>query len=250
MLLLTRTKKTVRICESWFAPEKITGSYDVVFYRQCLVPIKGCDIQEYATRIISLSVDEEHLFEKMRKNFRYEIRRAEQSDVLECEFININEDKKMVELKSFYDEFAQTKSLQPLDEVEINRIRIAGGLRVSCVSSGIENLVFHVYVEDGLRARLLHSFSVFRKTDSVGVRNLVGRANRYLHWWDMLQFKKEGFALYDLGGWYTGKEDKAKLSVNDFKEGFGGDLVIEYNCSEGLTLKGKIALLGLKHGLV
>jgi len=48
--------------------------------------------------------------------------------------------------------------------------------------------VWHAYILSGRTARLLHSGSCFRNREA-HYRALVGRANRWLHWKDMLQLK-------------------------------------------------------------
>jgi lipid II:glycine glycyltransferase (peptidoglycan interpeptide bridge formation enzyme) len=53
-------------------------------------------------------------------------------------------------------------------------------------------------------------------------------------------FRSEGIATYDLGGWYTGRQDQAKLGINVFKEQFGGRVVQEYNCDLALTSRAKV----------
>lgn len=101
-------------------------------------------------------------------------------------------------------------------------------------------LVWHAYYVGQSRARLLHSASLFREASDSAFRTLVGRANRYQHWRDMLKLKADGLTTYDMGGWYAGSEDEAKLSINKFKEGFGGETVVEYHCEEAVSLKGKL----------
>ena len=58
----------------------------------------------------------------------------------------------------------------------------------------------------------------------------------------MLRFRDEGFSIYDLGGWYQGKDSQDQLRINCFKERFGGELVLQYNCDEPITRKGEFAL--------
>jgi hypothetical protein len=72
---------------------------------------------------------------------------------------------------------------------------------------------------------------------------MVGRANRYHHWQDIVKFKNLGIATYDLGGWYADTTDPAKININKFKEEFGGELVKHFNCRHGITTKGKLFLL-------
>jgi len=46
---------------------------------------------------------------------------------------------------------------------------------------------------------------------------------------------------FDFGGWHLGT-DKHMLNINDFKRGFGGTVVREYQSEKILTLKGRIVL--------
>jgi hypothetical protein len=47
---------------------------------------------------------------------------------------------------------------------------------------------------------------------------------------------------FDFGGWYRGTTDQALLKINEFKRGFGGQVVREYDCEQILTLKGWVVL--------
>jgi lipid II:glycine glycyltransferase (peptidoglycan interpeptide bridge formation enzyme) len=91
------------------------------------------------------------------------------------------------------------------------------------------------------RARLFYSASHFRKSEDSELRNLIGRANRLLHWEDIRFFKEMGLSCYDFGGWYGGREDVEKLAINQFKESFGGEKQREYTYIVPVTAIGKIA---------
>jgi lipid II:glycine glycyltransferase (peptidoglycan interpeptide bridge formation enzyme) len=58
----------------------------------------------------------------------------------------------------------------------------------------------------------------------------------------MLQFKKLGFATYDLGGLPLDDSDPTKNSIAKFKLEFGGQQIIEYNGLIPCTLMAKVAL--------
>jgi hypothetical protein len=58
----------------------------------------------------------------------------------------------------------------------------------------------------------------------------------------MLRLRELGFTSYDFGGWYSGQDDEAKLNINRFKEGFGGQVATQYNIDHGITLKGTLAV--------
>ena len=105
-----------------------------------------------------------------------------------------------------------------------------------------DTLVWHGYHCSSQRATLLYSASISGDRESSAQRTLVGRANRYQHWMDMLSFKAKGLSIYDLGGCYEGTEDQKRLSINRFKEEFGGTIVHNYICERASTLKGSLFL--------
>jgi hypothetical protein len=56
-----------------------------------------------------------------------------------------------------------------------------------------------------------------------------------------LRYKEEGLKIFDFGGWYQGP-DPDMLKINEFKRGFGGQVLHEFECEQTLTLKGKVVL--------
>jgi hypothetical protein len=91
-------------------------------------------------------------------------------------------------------------------------------------------------------ARLLQSVSPFRNHASFSDRNVMGRANRWLHWRDMCVLKEQGVVTYDLGGWYSGHSDREKLRINAFKEEFGGTPTVEFSWVVGISLVGRLVV--------
>jgi lipid II:glycine glycyltransferase (peptidoglycan interpeptide bridge formation enzyme) len=105
-----------------------------------------------------------------------------------------------------------------------------------------EPLAYHVIIIADGRARLLHSASLFREGQSSEHRHYLGWASRYLHAQNMLYYRRQGYAQYDWGGWYSGTENESLLRVNRFKEEFGGKVVCEYDAMVGCSLSGSLAL--------
>ena len=89
-------------------------------------------------------------------------------------------------------------------------------------------LVYHTYIVEEERARLYQSASQFRTDDTIS-SNVIGFANRYLHYQDMLWFKEQGKKQYDWGGAGTNEDVE---SITKFKESFGGTPVTYYNAEE------------------
>jgi lipid II:glycine glycyltransferase (peptidoglycan interpeptide bridge formation enzyme) len=100
-------------------------------------------------------------------------------------------------------------------------------LRITKVIYFERILVMHAYLcdKDSKTVRLLHSSRNLSFEDN----KLIGYANKFLHFQDMLFFKKEGYAFYDFGGIDRDSTNPVILGINRFKEGFGGMLKREYN---------------------
>ena len=114
--------------------------------------------------------------------------------------------------------------------------REQGFLYLTCASNEEEVLVWHSYLGDGKITRLLQSCSSYREADGQ-YRNLVGRANRLLHWEDEKTFKGMGYETYDWGGISNREEIR---NITAFKKSFGGEQVDLYNYKKINTFKGKV----------
>jgi hypothetical protein len=104
-----------------------------------------------------------------------------------------------------------------------------------------EALVWHAYVMCGEAARLQYSGSCFRTRES-DYRALVGRANRWLHWKDMLRFRRMGMKRYDWGGLFEDESAPERAGINKFKKGFGGREERSYDCTVPVSLRGRLWL--------
>ncbi|MCA1631610.1 MAG: hypothetical protein LC785_16545 [Acidobacteria bacterium] len=236
-------KKFVRIAEAWYGEEPDARGVDIArgFQREEPAP-GGALCREFYTILIDLTRDPDSLLSGLKRGCRYKIRRAEARDgvVYECANAARRPDL-LARFREMYDEFAPRKNLPAIDPAWLSLMTATGGLFVSRAARATgDALVWHTHFLSGGRATLLHSASP-PAAEAAG-RNLIGRANRFHHWRDMLHFKSEGAILYDLGGWYQGDSDARRLGINRFKEDFGGDVVKNYITERGLTVRGKLFL--------
>jgi hypothetical protein len=228
------------IVELWFDEQVPTGFRpDIVRYHQALTPaVEGAT--DFFTLVTDLSQEVDALMTHLQKESRYEVRRAQEKDGLTLKIWNGDE----AFLEAFVDsyrEFAAQKGLMTLDSHHLSRLKAAGRLDISSAESADgEPLVYHAYYKHADRVRLLHSASRFRSSSDSGYRAMAGRANRWLHWQDLLRFKSEGRRWYDWGGWYEGKEDADRLRINQFKESFGGEVLHTYNGEAILSWKARL----------
>lgn len=240
-------KNALRIGELWFDDEANGEPLDIVRYFQRTAPTADGTWTRFWTILIDLVLDPGVLLGKMKKDARYEIRRAENKDKLTYQVQTEVSDGCLAGFQSFYDAWAAQR-LSRVSRLRLLAFAKSGDLTLSRVTD--ENgdpLVWHAYLRVKDRARLLHSASTLRGLEDTARRSMLGRANRFHHWHDVLTFRAEGLRYYDFGGWYGGRSDRKGLSLNQFKEEFGGEIVLNYNSLKGLTYPGKAAVWFLSH---
>lgn len=181
----------------------------------------------------------------VNKAVRYQFRRSEK-DQIEIRFYTKKEIGQSPELMEtfadIYERMYQSKgSDTKLNVSAIQKYLEADGILFSAVWHEGEMIVFHSYICDAADARLLHSASCFREESAD--QSMIGRANKRLHWEDILYFKKKGLLRYDWGG--ISDFDNPN-GIDEFKLKFGGDKITYYNVFAGNTLLGKLAVAAMR----
>ncbi len=206
----------------WFARQSYPNECLLTMYAQFLgeSPPQGWSVQKFWTVLSTLDTDGEGHLARMKKGTAYEIRRAEKDGL---EFF---EEKDRAAFLDFYNRFARQKKLGVLGKGHLSCLD--RHLMLTGVRQANHNLAYHAYVVDAeeSRARLLYSAQLQEGYD----RALLGRANRWLHFRDMLALQAQGFSLYDWGGITEPGSDPQREGINQFKLGFGGEVVQERNC--------------------
>lgn len=227
--------------EVWYDEEPPDDSgVDIVLYRQREAPIADAQTTPFPSLVTDLADGEDAIGAGFGKDCRYKIRRAEAKDGLRMEFIT-DPESRLDEFRAFYDAFARQKSLEPSDHQWLVAACKARQLALSSASQNGEALVWHAHVMFGNTAGLLYSGSYFRNKEN-DYRALVGRANRWLHWRDMLRFKEMGIKRYNWGGMFEDESVPERAGINKFKRDFGGRQVRSYNCTVPVTLRGRLYL--------
>lgn len=213
-------------------------------YRQVASPAPGETCEPFDTLVLDLRVDLSQLFSNLKREARHQIRRAQERDEVTLERYARPASPDIAAFCDAYDHFARSKHMQSASRTLLSAYAAAGLLRISKASTSHgQYAVWHAYIQVFDRARQLHSVSSFRAEDDPAVRALYGRINRLLHWQDIEWFKQSDAVTFDFGGWYSGKSDSARLSINAFKAQFGGELLHEYNCVRALTVRGQVMLV-------
>lgn len=227
--------------EVWFDEEPPAApEVDVLTFRGRDAPLDPEASSLFLSLVHDLTLDGQELFATFDGTARYEVRRAQSRDRLTAEFV-VDAGGALDAFCTFYDDFAKEKGLPPAYRRALQATCDSGRLVLTCACRDGEALVWHAYVSDGRTAALLHSASHFRGA-SASKRALLGRANRWLHWRDMLAFKDMGVATYDWGGLFEDESVPEQASVNRFKRRFGGRPRRAYTCVAMLTMKGRAYL--------
>lgn len=174
------------------------------------------------TSLINLTKNEDELFNNINRTFKYHIKKAEGIGITVC--IDYTPTiKKCTEVINEFSIFAKEKKI----EWNSKRIIALQKLNKIIISEAIfkeEKIVTHIYLQDNSRVVLLHSYPQQKNID----KNIQGYANKFLHWKDILSFKKFGLKIYDFGGINM----QQHLGISTFKLSFGGEIIDCYSYIE------------------
>lgn len=237
MLLYRKGLFIIQDC--WFDLCNPYPKCDLVRYYQMLEePHNTRKIRKrFSTLFIDLQRSREEIYAEFSKETKYEIRRAER-ELWRVEFDDKPTMRQLVNYKSKFDTFAKNKRLKPLNLAKLLSYLREDNLFIGSVYNQQGILVsLHFYYKNGHTARLLNSATFF----DIESKTSVGRANRFLHWQEMLHFKNSQYLRYDLGGIYLGNDKSdSRNGVNSFKRSFGGEIENSHNYIVGNSLKGNI----------
>ena len=244
MIEIFRSRFGLKLREVYFSPSLAPSDTrrDLDVYIQQQEAVSGS--KAFWTACLDLSSSEADLFQGMSKNFRYEINRAATRDKLQCTVDVAPDGEGIRNAVRFYDAFARAKGLSPANHAKLNVLNERGHLMLARVASADgDPLAMHCYITDGHRARLYYSATSPRQEAAGDSRQLLGRANKLLHWHTIKIMKDAGIACYDFGG--ISKSDSLK-GIDDFKLQFGAVERQEANAIVPVSVLGHAAL-GLRH---
>lgn len=240
MLVTKFRKHGMDFIKVWWASEPIRDS-GIIEYHQSSFSTK--DSVPFDSLVSDITGTPEEIKGAFTKGCRYKVNRAEREDVSVRMMDDAGiTDEEIDKFLVFFRDFWETKDSELNDmsglRDELRRYRDAGALSFSVAAVKGQDAVYHTHIRDDERARLLHSASLYRlmSDEESDSRNLIGMANRYLHYADMLHFKEMGLKTYDWGG--AGRtEDVA--NITEFKLSFGGigEQTYDHNVYKGLRAR-------------
>ena len=233
--------KAVTYGEVWFDEDvPARPGVDILVCHRRPEPQPDVPHQPFLSIVNDLTVAEDAVAEPFINTCRYQVRRADTKDGLVAEFL-AEPAARLDEFCEFFDEFARQKSIVLSDRAWLTEAITAGRLVLTSASSQGTVLVWHAYLLSGDTASLVHSASYYRDGNPEQ-RNLVGRANRWLHWRDMLGFRGRGIARYDWGGLFMDESTPDRAGINNFKKSFGGRLERRCDYTVPVSVLGRIYL--------
>ena len=215
MLAIHRSKSGIPYTIVWFDPEPRFKLWPLTIYYQSPAssPRFGLVRRSFHTLLTPLTGDAESLLAKMNGSTRNQVRQVEKLSVVGA-WVDTDT------FLAFFNTFAAEKGIQGSSWQKLTSF--GDSLKLSAVYFEERPLAMHATVVDRKLARarsLLSSSARFLDSED---RKLIGKANRWLHWWDMKMLQTEGLSVYDWGGYAKDTDDPAKKGINEFKEGFGG----------------------------
>jgi hypothetical protein len=234
--------------EVWFDDEPGNiRAVDWILYNLRSCPVPGAKGRYFYNYSIDLTQSTGQLLAQLNDDTAYKIRRARDRDKIICECCDPDDPAVLDRFEAMYNSFAPMKGMPPLDRTRMNSIASTGALNLSVAKDSQGDVLgYHANYRNRHRATQLYLPSLYRRFSDSASRNAIGRANRYLVWSDILRYKEQGLKFFDFGGWYPGTTDQALLNINEFKRGFGGRVVREYQSEQILSLKGWVVLNAAK----
>lgn len=131
------------------------------------------------------------------------------------------------EFTLFYNRFARLKALAVIDAAALKRYGDQI-LFTSAICQG-RTMAMHALLLDSATGRVRLLRSANNRFSDPQQRKVTGRANRWLHWWEMQELADSGYSVYDWGGVAPSSNDPQLVGINRFKTSFGGRLVEEWD---------------------
>lgn len=231
MRIVSKKHNGINVIDCWYAEHELKQN-GLIRYQEALRPL-GKHPVEFQTLLSDLTEDADTILSHYSKNCRYEVRRAQREQV-KCTYLSGKEITvdDITQFVDFFADFWHSKGVRYTEKEKcfelISQYAQAGAFAMTRASVEDRILVYHTYIVEEERARLYQSASQFRTDDTIS-SNVIGFANRYLHYQDMLWFKEQGKKQYDWGGAGTNEDVE---SITKFKESFGGTPVTYYNAEE------------------
>lgn len=241
MLIHLYKKYCLSITKIYFSDVIIETNSDLDIYKQYL----GKDVISndcFHTLIIDLNQSVENIRMNIRKNYIHRINQAVKKHGIDIKYID---QPNLIQLDEFikrYNNVAITKGYTKINHN--NFLKLRNNILISFAIYNKEIICGHLYIYDEKRIRQCNSF-ILNSLNSESIKNISSKANKYLHYSDILYSKKKNFKTFDLGGIFN--LDPITKGVTIFKLGFSNKIEKSYGFMLGKNLKGKLIIFMIKY---
>lgn len=168
---------------------------------------------------IDLEKNEDEILMDFKANTRNEVRRGIKDGytIKRIEDINLFVD--------FYNNFAKAKGLSKIERKHIEKY---SNVLIYASVFNNEILTMHASIVDVDLKQVSLLYSASKRLDDNIDRKSIGISNRFLHYMEFIEFKKDGFYTYDFSGVCEDPDNREEYSIGIFKKGFGGELIERY----------------------
>jgi hypothetical protein len=176
------------------------------------------------TIIIDLTQPANEIFAAFKRQHRQQIKKSD-ADGLVIQILDsatiLKDIKVLDDLAQMYHMMYRDKGMtKGLDVDILKQYANHGMLWITMALYSGEPIIYHTSISDHHTVRVLQSCSIFREQDQQ-IQQVIGRANKRLHWDEMQCFKELGVVAYDFGGIFS--DASIDPGINQFKLGFGGE---------------------------
>ncbi|ULQ55358.1 hypothetical protein KJS94_11970 [Flavihumibacter rivuli] len=224
MVTLRRKFFVFPIYDNWFGAKK--GIWNSLYFNSYLhVPddLKNPLLirKDNHTVELDLSRNNEEIFEGFARTVKAQVKQCER-DGLQSYF-----DQDIDKFIAFFNPFAEQKGIPKVTRKMMEEF--GPMLRISYAEQDGTILAAHTHLFDAEEkiVRQMHSASL--RFDQGFDKNKIGRANKFLHYRDMLAFKEQGILYYDFGGYFKQDTTEEITSLLNFKLDFGAYKKLSYN---------------------
>lgn len=255
MIVIRKSKHGIRVAKAFHCVKdewRQIRHTDIVHVSYSTCPPENgilLNVNKTFSSTISLDADVDTIQAAYTKTVRNEINRASKEciEVIEHDPEQLRMDKKTIQsLANMYHEFCKADKYSNIDAYldinELYKLAEVGALYATTVECCNERIM-HLYSYDSRSAMLLFSYNTV-KSEEREIRNAIGRANKYLHHYDICMFKKMGVHIYDWGGLFDPENPNG---IDKFKLSFGSVPRDAYDFYYGSSVIGKMALYLMKH---
>ncbi|MDI4635981.1 MULTISPECIES: hypothetical protein [Halomonadaceae] len=208
---------------------------------------KGCVCLLMPSYVIDLRLGEDEIFGKIHRSTRRNIIKANKKGEVVYNRITNPSDSDIIIFCEFYNRFAKEVGIKRCAVGKLKAIRDQGELLLTSVSDKSGRILCsHAHLINGKQAYGIYSALLRSMGEEKVNGQLIGMANKYLDWKNIVYAKKWGCDWYNFGGKILDPKDAKGQGVNDYKIAFGSQEAYDFRVYTSRSLLGK-AFIFLLH---